>query len=281
MIHILKQKSLKNALSELAGFYAIMDKVMQNDALRFENHDHMDVLCLHIHRNENRDHRDAVYIFHYPHHLWIISEQDEEFALQMKKLSALDQHHWSLEKVIYCIIDQFLREESYRLDQIQKEILHLEDIVITNHGNDHITKEIIQLRKRLLRQERSYEQLEDAMEKLLLNENELLQQQELRSFRLLLGHCERLSGRVSSLQSYVTEIREAYQAEVDINLNVTMRIFTVLSAVFLPLTLIAGWYGMNLKMPEYEVSYGYPLVIVASITITVCLLIYFKRHRWF
>ena len=66
---------------------------------------------------------------------------------------------------------------------------------------------------------------------------------------------------VLNLRDYVTQVREAYQAQIDINLNKVMKIFTVITSIFLPLTLIVGWYGMNLKMPEYSWVYGYPFVI--------------------
>ncbi len=83
------------------------------------------------------------------------------------------------------------------------------------------------------------------------------------------------------LLDYVTQVREAYQAEVDLNLNQTMKLFTVLAAVFLPLTLIVGWYGMNFDMPEYHWAWGYPVVIVVSILMVVACILYFKRKKWF
>ena len=86
----------------------------------------------------------------------------------------------------------------------------------------------------------------------------------LRAFRILAGKADRLYHNVLGLRDYVTQIREAYQAEVDINLNTTMKIFTVITAIFLPLTLVAGWYGMNFNMPEYQSPYGYPIVIAVT-----------------
>lgn len=280
-IAIISHQDMMKELQEQDEFDRVITAVLSNDALRFENHHQMDVMCFHIHTNTDEDMRHAVHVFLQAHSLWIVSDQAELLDEQIKRLMMYDLNTWTLPKVLYHFINRFLEDEGIRLDRIQKEILDLEDIVITNHGDDYTISQIITLRKRLLRQERAYEQAEDAMERLLLNDNQLLSENDLRSFTLLHGRCERLSGRVSSLQDYVTEIREAYQATVDINLNVTMRIFTVITAVFLPLTLIAGWYGMNLQMPEYALEYGYPIIICVSILITVCLLVYFKRHKWY
>ena len=61
-----------------------------------------------------------------------------------------------------------------------------------------------------------------------------------------------------------------------------MRVFTVITAVFLPLSLLAGWYGMNFSnMPELQWKYGYPVFIVVSVAICVGLVVWFKKKKWF
>ena len=59
-----------------------------------------------------------------------------------------------------------------------------------------------------------------------------------------------------------------------------MKVFTVVTTIFLPLSLLAGWYGMNFRMPELTWKYGYPLVILISAGIVVWLIVYFKRKKW-
>ena len=60
-----------------------------------------------------------------------------------------------------------------------------------------------------------------------------------------------------------------------------MTVLTVVTSIFLPLTLIAGWYGMNFRyMPELKWRYSYPIVIAISIVIVVVCLIWFKRKKW-
>lgn len=60
-----------------------------------------------------------------------------------------------------------------------------------------------------------------------------------------------------------------------------MRFFTVIATIFLPLTLVVGWYGMNMDMPEYKSEYAYPVVIIVSIVIVVASIAYFKKKKWF
>lgn len=60
-----------------------------------------------------------------------------------------------------------------------------------------------------------------------------------------------------------------------------MKTFTLITAVFLPLTLIVGWFGMNFRhMPELEWRYAYPLLIVICIMLVLIILFYFKKRKW-
>ena len=92
---------------------------------------------------------------------------------------------------------------------------------------------------------------------------------------------DRLEAAVAHLRECTTQIREAYQAQIDIEQNQIMKIFTVLTAVFMPLSLIVGWYGMNFQMPEYRWSFGYPLVILFSIVVCSVTAWIFKRKNWY
>ena len=89
-----------------------------------------------------------------------------------------------------------------------------------------------------------------------------------------------LTDNVKNLREYVTQVREAYQAQIDIEQNRIMKVFTIISGIFLPLTLLVGWYGMNLRMPEFRWTYGYPLAIILSVVIVIVCLIFFKRKKW-
>ena len=87
--------------------------------------------------------------------------------------------------------------------------------------------------------------------------------------------------KVCALQELVAQLREAYQSQLAIQQNDLMKIFTVVTAVFLPLTLLVGWYGMNfVGMPELHWKYGYPAVILVSVGIVAALVIYFKKKKW-
>ena len=81
------------------------------------------------------------------------------------------------------------------------------------------------------------------------------------------------------LREYSTQVREVYQAQIEIRQNKIMKTLTIVTTICLPLTLIAGWYGMNFRrMPELSWKYGYPAVILLSLCI-VALSLYLCRKK--
>ena len=91
----------------------------------------------------------------------------------------------------------------------------------------------------------------------------------------------RLHDKSTSLRDYTVQIRDLYKAHLDIKQNRIMTLLTIVTTVFLPLTLIAGWYGMNFRyMPELEWRWGYPVVIAVSIIIVAGSLLFFHKKKW-
>ena len=156
----------------------------------------------------------------------------------------------------------------------------MEELLITSKVRNYIP-EIMDLRKKLLAYQRYYDQLSAISSAIEENENDLLTEKELRYFRMFTNRTNRLVGGVQNLQNYVSQLREAYQTQVDINQNKVMKLFTVITAIFLPLTLIVGWYGMNFDMPEYRWVYGYPMVIIVTVVVLIASVMYFKKNKWF
>ena len=110
----------------------------------------------------------------------------------------------------------------------------------------------------------------------------MYKRQQLHHLRICSDRVERLGQHTRTLRDYSVQVRESYQAQVDIRLNRMMYIFTIVTVIFLPLTLIVGWYGMNFTgMPELHWRYGYPFVIILSlVSIGICVWsIYRKRIR--
>ncbi len=161
----------------------------------------------------------------------------------------------------------------YKLESLENLIISLEDKLLTGlRPTRSGIADIIKVRKDLLKVKRYYEQMEFLTDELAAVDP---------SFSFIDKKFDRLLEFVLHLQEYIESVREAYQSQIDIEQNNIMKIFTVVTSVFLPLSLIAGWYGMNLRMPEFNWPLGYPFVISLSLAVVLVLLIIFKRKKWF
>jgi magnesium transporter len=188
----------------------------------------------------------------------------------------------SLGRVLHIFFDRITFDDPMAIEKIEREISSLEDKTVNATSQDvSFTKRIAVYRKKLLALKRYYEQLVEITEAIEQNENGLIDKRVQRFFRIITNRSDRLYHNVLNLRDYVTQVREAYQAQIDINLNEVMKFFTVITSVFLPLTLIVGWYGMNFSMPEYGWKLGYPFVILLSLLTVTGTLVYFKKKKWF
>lgn len=176
---------------------------------------------------------------------------------------------------------QLINDDMIYLDSFEEQIIDAENEAIKDEKEDYLDK-IIEFRKHLLNLKHYYNQLQIIFDGFLENEKNYFDEETLRKLTIVHNRIDRLQLSVLNLRDYVTQMREAYQAQIDIEQNNLMRIFTVITAIFLPLTLMVGWYGMNFKnMYELDNDYGYPAFIVISILVCVTLLLYFKKRKWF
>lgn len=186
----------------------------------------------------------------------------------------------SLERFIYDFLEQIVcRDRSLleryedELDSIESDLNRDKDDVSTDRAND-IRSEIRELRVH-------YEQLLDFGQELEENENEFFKEDNLRYFRLFCNRVERLRASTIAIADHAHQINEIYRAQLDVKQNIIMKVLTVITTIFMPLTLIAGWYGMNFKyMPELEYKPAYPIVIGVSVLIVIVSLIIFKKKKW-
>ncbi len=186
----------------------------------------------------------------------------------------------SLERFLYDFLDQIVKDdlrlmEKYEseLNDIEKKIMDGDEKFPSGRLND-IRNDIRYLRIH-------YEQLMDLGQEFEENENNFFKRDNLRYFRLFLNRMARLHDSSTALRDYTMQLRDLYKAHMDIKQNRIMTVLTIVTTVFMPLTLIVGWYGMNFKyMPELNWVGGYPVVIVVCVLIVIGSLLFFKKKKW-
>jgi magnesium transporter len=100
-------------------------------------------------------------------------------------------------------------------------------------------------------------------------------------FRNIYDHTVQIIETLDSLRDLTSSMMDLYLSSVSLKLNEIMKVLTIFSALFIPLTFFAGVYGMNFKfLPELEWRWGYAMFWTICITATILMLFYFKRKRW-
>ena len=184
------------------------------------------------------------------------------------------------ERVFYHFFALLLKGDMDFLNSLEEEISKNEDLVLSG-GKASYLKYITIWRQELLRLKRYYEQLNFIFDEMTVNDNQLFSKDGVRRLMTLRNRTDRYLSAVKNLQEMVSQLREAYQSQLSIEQNDLMKIFTVVTVIFLPLSLLAGWYGMNFSyMPELGWKYGYPVIILVSVVIAVTLIWKFKKKKW-
>ena len=185
----------------------------------------------------------------------------------------------SLERFLYDFLDLIVREDLRILEKFERE---LDDMELTINADEELpTERVHEIRSNLRDLLIHYEQLADLGQELEENENNFFQEENLRYFRLFLNRVAMLRDRAASLRDHTMQIQDLYTAHLDIKQNRIMTVLTVVTTIFMPLTLIVGWYGMNFRyMPELNYRWSYPAVAILSLAIVLWSLWYFKRKKW-
>jgi magnesium transporter len=271
-------------LSEMADKLYINDKIvyecLNGRTSKFESYEGFDYISLKIPDINNLlSPSKKTCIFFTKNLLVFICEENIVVEEMISKIKSGEIKCTNLSKLLYIFFDKLTLEDTYYIENIEQEITKLEEGLITSKEDNYLNKIII-LRKKLLKLKRYYERLINIAECIEENDNKLVDKRTTKYFRMFTNRSNRLYQAINNLRDYVTQVREAYQAQVDINQNTLMKLFTVVTTIFLPLTLIVGWYGMNFNMPEYNSTYGYPIIIVTCITIVVVCIGWFKKNKW-
>ncbi len=186
----------------------------------------------------------------------------------------------SLERFLYDFLEQIVSQDQVILERFDKELDTIESEILAGSEADPSLR-VSRIRSDLRDMRIHYEQLLDLSQELEENENNFFKKENTRYFHLFNQRVSRLHDLTTSLRDYSIQIRDLYQSKLDVKQNRIMALLTVISSIFMPLTLIAGWYGMNFKyMPELEYKAAYPITIVVSAAIVICSLVFFKKKKW-
>lgn len=184
--------------------------------------------------------------------------------------------------LLHHILDELVDLYMPIVDEYDQAISNLEDRVLdAKRGNNAMLGEIMDLRRSVARLRRISSRQLEALYRMSHGEFPQIPENVLPFFRDVHDHLQRISDLAESYRELVAGLFDIHFAVVGNRTNDVMKTLAVLSAIILPLSLIAGIYGMNFEnMPELKTELGYYMTLGLMVVITLVLLVYFWRRGW-
>ncbi len=182
--------------------------------------------------------------------------------------------------LVYALLDRLVDAYFDVIDQIEEDVETLEERVLMNHSNT-ILHEIRTLKRDLLDMHKHIWPLRDVLSRLSHGEKKISENTQI-YLRDVQDHLYQVLDSVETLREVLSSLVDIYLSNASIKMNEIMKVLTVISTIFIPLTFIAGVYGMNFKvMPEIDWVYGYAFALVLMGLTALAMIFYFKRKKWF
>lgn len=182
--------------------------------------------------------------------------------------------------LLYRLVDITVENYYMVLDNIGEHIDDIEDGIRQN-TSDQMFQRIQRIRKELIYLHRALYPLRDALGKLLKDESDFIREENIRYFSDAYDHVIHLIDSLDTYRDLTAALTDQYLNLQNSRLNEVIRVLTIISTIFIPLTFIVGIYGMNFQyFPELHWKYGYPLVMGLMVVIAGGMIGYFRYKRW-
>ena len=184
--------------------------------------------------------------------------------------------------LLHQILDQIVDFYSPVLDDFDERIAKLEDDIFgLRRPNKAILEEIMDLKRGVLRLRRISARQMEVILRSSRGEFSLIPQAMLPFYRDIHDHIIRITDLAESYRDLISGALDAYMSVVGNRMNEIMKVLTIFSAIMLPLTFIAGVYGMNFEnMPELTTRFGYFVVLLIMIVVAIGMLLFFWLRGW-
>ena len=180
----------------------------------------------------------------------------------------------------YALLDSIVDNYYLVLEKIGERIEVIEEKLLKESPPETL-KEIHGLRRELIMLRRAIWPLREVVNGFSRSESPLVKKETVLYLRDLYDHTIQVMDTIETYRDMITGMLDLYLSTVSNRMNEVMKVLTIIATIFIPLTFIAGIYGMNFRhMPELDWWWGYPLILLVMMTATITMLLYFRRKRW-
>ena len=180
----------------------------------------------------------------------------------------------------YALIDVICDQFFTVMERIGESIEGVEAEVM-DRPTQKLVQRIHSLKRELISLRKASWPLREALSALMREEHELIQPATLPYLRDLYDHTIQVIDMVETSRDMLSGLLDIYLSSVSNRMNEVMKVLTIIATIFIPLTFVAGIYGMNFEfMPELHWRWAYPAALGVMLAVVLVMLAYFKRKRW-
>lgn len=208
--------------------------------------------------------------------LTVIKDETNMLAEVKEKIKTVD-----LQEGVAVIFDGILTTGQHVVEEMENYLINMEREIVAGNIERNRNQAIFECKRTLTLWKNDYVQLLNIAEG-INGMGQALSEECACYFRVYENKVRRVSEQIQFLYEEVIHVREALDAAIAYEQNRIMKVFTTVTTVFMPLTLVAGWYGMNFNsMPELTWRYGYLFVGALSVAVVIICIIFFKKKKLF
>lgn len=183
--------------------------------------------------------------------------------------------------LLYALIDSVVDYYFILIETLGNKIEDFETEIFSGNVNKTINKDIQDLKREILRVRRAIFPLREVISKIEKQESKLIHKKTITYYRDIYDHLIQVSENIDIYREMIWSLMDMYMTTISNKMNEVMKVLTIMASIFIPLTFIAGIYGMNFdNIPELHYEYGYFILWAVMILLFILMLIYFKRKKW-
>lgn len=177
------------------------------------------------------------------------------------------------------IFDTILTRGEQVVEEMEQYLINMEREIVAGKIERNRNQAIFECKRTLALWKNDYGQLLSVIEGVTGREQEMTEECAC-YFRIYENKVRRMTEQIQFLYEELVHVREVLDAAIAYEQNRIMKVFTTVTTIFMPLTLVAGWYGMNFtNMPELTWHYGYLFVAVLSVTVVIACILFFRKKK--
>ena len=180
----------------------------------------------------------------------------------------------------YALLDMVVDTYFLIMERLEDNMENIEEGIVDGEGHK-VMGDLREVRKRLISIRRAVWPLREMMNLTQKQELPLIETATRIYFKDLYDHVLRIIDTLELMKETSSTLADSYQTELSNDMNSVMKVLTIIATIFIPLTFIAGIYGMNFQhMPELALPWAYPAVWSVMLIVAAVMLVFFKYKKW-